>query len=86
MGVFNFFRKKPEKSNGAGNHKPQMADLQHNPLQVGDIVEALRYELGRCRVVQGDNGPEYESLETGQRVSWLRMIDAATQLQKVKKL
>ncbi len=63
-----------------------MADLAQQPLQIGDMVEALRYDLGKCRIVQGEKGPEYESLETGMRVSWLRMIDAATQLQKVKRV
>lgn len=87
MGLFDFFKKdktKIKKSEAA--NKPLMADMAQNPLYVGDTVEALRYEMGRCRLIEGPSGYEYESLETGVRVSWLRMIDAATQLQKVKKI
>ncbi len=85
MGLFDFFRKA-----GHGTAKPdpaiQMADLAHNALQEGDTVEALRYELGKCRVIKLEKGFEYESLETGQRISYLRMVDAITGLQKVKKI
>ncbi len=85
MGLFDFFRK---SGNGAPKADPtlQMADLFHNQLQEGDTVEAMRYDLGRCRVVRLEKGYEYESLETGQRVSYLRMVDAITGLQKVKKI
>jgi len=85
MGLFDFLKKNPEKKRNAAENKPLMADLEQNPLAVGDLVEALRYDLGKCRVVQGAAGYEYESLTTGERVSWLRMIDAASHLQKVKK-
>ncbi len=63
-----------------------MADLYNNPLQEGDTVEAMRYDLGRCKVVRAEKGFEYESIESGRRVSYLRMVDAITGLQKVKKL
>lgn len=86
MGLFDFLKKKQEKPSKKEENQPVIADLAQNPLQVGDEVEALRYNLGKCRLVQGPNGLEYESLETGERVSWLRMIDASTQLQKVKKI
>ncbi len=66
--------------------QPLMADLNQTPLREGDLVEVFRYELGTCRLVAGPNGPEYESVETGERISWLRMVDAATKLQKVKKI
>ncbi len=85
MGLFDFFKKNPEQSKKTSTPQPVMADLEHNPLQVGDVVEVLRYDLGKCRIVRTENGYDYESLLTGERVSWLRMIDAATQLQKVKK-
>jgi hypothetical protein len=86
MGLFDFFKKKQEKPSKKEENQPVMADLAQNPLQIGDVVEALRYNLGKCQLVQGPNGLEYESLETGERISWLRMIDASTQLQKVKKI
>ncbi len=85
MGLLDFFRKDKPASAGASK-LPVMADLGNNPLQEGDTVESLRYGLGKCRLVRVGGGYEYESLETGERVSWLRMVDAATQLQKVKKL
>jgi len=86
MGLFDFLKKNPEKKEKSVDPMPQMADLDENPLQDGDVVEVLRYDLGKCRLIQGEHGFEYESLTTGERVSWLRMIDAATQLQKVKKV
>lgn len=87
MGLFDFFKSQKDQSKKKEDvNKPILADLEQNPLQVGDIVEALRYDLGRSKLIEGPTGYEYESLETGIRVSWLRMIDAATQLQKVKKI
>ncbi|MDX1907861.1 MAG: hypothetical protein SF053_12580 [Bacteroidia bacterium] len=62
----------------------RFADLDGRLLHVGDEVTALRYALGQSRIVSTPEGPAYESLETGERVSWLRMIDAATGLQKVR--
>lgn len=85
MGLLDFFRKDSGKDKSVAAKPPLMADLGHNPLEEGDTVMSLRYDLGRCRVARTDTGYEYVS-ETGQRVSWLRMVDAATQLQKVKKL
>jgi hypothetical protein len=85
MGLFDFFKKSQSASDTVPN-PPMMADLEHNPLQAGDTVESLRYGLGKCRLLRAGESYEYESLETGERVSWLRMVDAATQLQKVKKL
>ena len=63
-----------------------MLDLDDNPLTAGDEVISLRYELGKCLIVQTEDGLEYESVETGERVSWVRMIDAATERQKVRKV
>jgi hypothetical protein len=83
--MFNFFKKKnkPEESK---TPPPQLADINQFPLQEGDMVEALRYDLGKCKLVRGEKGYVYESLATGEQVSWLRMVDAITQLQKVKKI
>ena len=75
-----FKRRKDAKS------QPQMLDLDDNPLAAGDEVMSLRYDLGKCTLVETEQGLEYESLETGERVSWVRMIDAATERQKVRKV
>lgn len=63
-----------------------MEDLDQNPLRKGDVVDALRYDLGKSRVIETEKGLAYESMETGKIVSWHLMVDAATELQKVKKL
>lgn len=70
------------------NKKPmiQLIDLNANPLNEGDVVLSLRYELGKCVIKTGDNGFEYESIDKGKRVNWTLMIDAATERQKVEKL
>jgi hypothetical protein len=80
--LFNLFKKKK----AGKNNFPPLADLDDNPLQEGDHVISLRYDLGECRIVKTESGIEYESIETGERVSWLRMIDAATEKQKVNKV
>ncbi|OFX83342.1 MAG: hypothetical protein A2W99_11960 [Bacteroidetes bacterium GWF2_33_16] len=76
--VFNLFKKKKKKV--------QLKDLNGNPLQVGDKVESLRYDLGISTLIETENGFEYESEATGQKVSYARMIDAATTFQKVRKI
>lgn len=76
--VFNLFKKKKKRV--------QLKDLNGNPLIAGDKVESLRYDLGICIIIETENGFEYESQSTGQKVHYARMIDAATTFQKVKKL
>ncbi len=66
--------------------EPVMSDLDSKPLKEGDIVESLRYDMGRSKVVMTEKGLGYESLETGKIISWHYMVDAATSMQKVKKL
>lgn len=81
--MFGLFKKKDK--NGSGT--PVLSDLNGNPLQEGDVVESLRYNMGKSKVITGDDGQVfYESLETGKQVSWALMVDAATNLQKVKKI
>lgn len=82
--MFKFFRR---NSNG-DSKKPalQFVDINGVPLSVGDKVESLRYDLGQCVIVPAETGYDYESLETGQRVSYLKMVDAATSFQKVRKI
>ena len=77
MGIF---KRKKAKS------KIQFADLEGQPLKEGDHVMSHRYDLGECRIVKTDSGMAYESLATGQQISYVKMIDAATGYQKVKRL
>jgi len=66
--------------------KKQLLDYDGKPIKVGDKVLSLRYELGECILVEGEKGIEYESIETGKRVSYAWMIDAHTENQKVRKI
>ena len=65
--------------------EPLMMDLDNKPLNEGDIVEVLRYDMGKSRVIMTEKGLGYESMENGKIVTWHYMVDAATSLQKVKK-
>ncbi|WP_246202928.1 hypothetical protein [Fulvivirga lutimaris] len=65
---------------------PQLTDIDDNPLVVGDLVDVLRYELGKCKLVVVEESYFYESIKSGEQVSWLKMIDASTDRQKVKKI
>ncbi|WKN41312.1 hypothetical protein [Tunicatimonas pelagia] len=78
--MFGFFKKKQT------THTPVLADLNNNPISEGDIVQSLRYDLGKCRVIATDKGLAYESMENGKQVSWHLMVDASTDLQKVQKV
>jgi hypothetical protein len=60
-------------------------DLEGNPLEDGDLVLSLRYEMGECKLVKTETGFEYQSTESDVKVSWIKMIDAATERQKVRK-
>ncbi|MGB3586313.1 MAG: hypothetical protein WBA23_07235 [Tunicatimonas sp.] len=77
--MFGLFKKKKTAP------APILADLNNESLQEGDIVQSLRYELGKCRVIATDKGLAYESLENGKQVGWHLMVDASTDLQKVRK-
>ena len=80
--MFGLFKRKKEKKKSS----PQLVDLNGNDLKEGDIVFSHRYEMGNSRIITGEQGIEYESLETKKRVSWVLMIDAATDRQKVEKI
>ena len=82
--MFNFFRKKPD--NGKTPPLPELYDLNDKQLEVGDKVESLRYELGKSELILENGQYYYQSLETGKKVIWLKMVDAITEKQKVKKL
>ena len=75
--MFQLFR----KNNKRKKRQPKLADLDGHPLKEGDVVESLRYEMGKCRIILEEEGYIYESLETGKRVSWAKMIDARDHLQ-----
>jgi len=76
--AFSLFKKKKRNK--------QLQDLSGAPLFTGDKVDCLRYEMGESVLLEGENGFEYESIKTGQKVSYAKMIDAATSFQKVRKL
>jgi len=61
-------------------------DFDGQPLKEGDVVMSLRYELGECRIIMTENGYAYESVKTGEKVNYAKMIDAGTGYQKVRKL
>jgi hypothetical protein len=61
-------------------------DFEGQPLKEGDIVMSLRYDLGECRIIMTETGYAYESLATGEKVHYAKMIDAGTGYQKVRKL
>lgn len=68
------------------NKRKQLQDLNGTPLFSGEKVDCLRYDMGESILLEGENGFEYESVKTGQKVSFAKMIDAATSFQKVRKL
>jgi len=74
---FRFFNNKKKKP---------LQDINGNVIVPGDKVDCLRYEMGECMLIECENGYEYESLQTGNKVSYAKMIDAATGFQKVRKL
>ena len=78
--MFGLFKKQEKQK------QPNLSDLDDKPLQPGDLVMSLRYDLGKCKIVEEDGAYFYQSLESGEKVSWLKMIDAATENQKVRKL
>ena len=52
----------------------------------GDLVDCLRYDMGKCKLILEGTEWFYESVETGERVSYVKMIDAITTKQKVRKI
>ncbi len=73
-------------SRKSGRSKLRFVDIEGQELKEGDKVLSYRYDLGECRILTTDQGMVYESLATGQQVSYVKMIDAATGYQKVRKL
>jgi hypothetical protein len=67
-------------------NKLQFVDFEGQPLKEGDTVMSMRYDLGECRIIKTEQGMVYESLSSGQQVSYVKMIDASTGYQKVRKI
>ena len=76
--MFGLFKKKPKEK-----QPPQLLDLNNNPIKEGDTVTSLRYEMGTCKVVLEGLEYFYVSEKTGEKVSYVRMVDAITENQKV---
>jgi hypothetical protein len=76
--MFGLFKKKSKEK-----QPPKLLDLNGNPIVEGSIVTSLRYDLGECKVVLEDLVYYYESVETSERISSARMVDAITENQKV---
>ena len=74
------FKRKQKKN------KLKFYDFEGQPLKEGDIVISLRYHLDECRIIMTETGYAYESLKTGEKVNYAKMIDAGTGYQKVRKL
>ena len=78
--MLKFFKKKPKEK-----QPPEIQDIDGVPIMAGDVVECHRYELGRSKVELEGVQYFYVSEATGQKVSYVKMIDAITGNQKVKK-
>ncbi|PIQ50098.1 MAG: hypothetical protein COW03_01165 [Cytophagales bacterium CG12_big_fil_rev_8_21_14_0_65_40_12] len=76
--MFGLFKKKPKEK-----QPPKLLDLNGNPIVEGSIVTSLRYDLGDCKVELEGLDYFYVSIEKGERVSYVRMVDAITENQKV---
>lgn len=79
--MFGLFKKKKKEKVA-----PTLTDISGEPLMEGDRVEVLRYDLGECTLTLDGQHYYYESVATGQKVSYAKMIDASTEQQKVKKI
>ena len=80
MPVFGFSKK------GEKNSDIPMVDIDGNALKAGDEVISLRYGPGRSLMQIIDGEYYYESLETHEKIGWVRMVDAITRRQKGSKV
>lgn len=76
--MFGLFKKKPKEPTA-----PKLLDLNANPIVEGAVVKSLRYDLGECTVELEGIEYFYVSKESGERVSYTKMVDAITENQKV---
>jgi len=79
--MISLFKKKPKEK-----QPPELFDIDSVPILEGDTVEAFRYELGTCKVELEELQYFYISKATNQKVSYVKMVDAITGNQKVKKV
>lgn len=79
--MFGIFKKKPKEK-----PLPQLLDIDGNQLAEGDTVECLRYDMGESKITLEGRQFFYESVKTGKKISYVKMIDAVTENQKVKKI
>lgn len=64
----------------------KLVDIDSKPLTNGDKVNSLRYGLEECILHVTDTEIYYESVNSGERVSYTKMVDATTECQKVRKI
>ena len=79
--MFKLFKKKSKEK-----LPPQLLDEEGQPILEGDEVIAHRYDLGKCKVELEGRQFFYVSNHSGQRISYVKMIDAITGNQKVRKV
>lgn len=79
--MIKFFKKKPKEK-----QPPQLLDMEGHSIMAGDQVISHRYELGTCDVVLEGLQFFYVSQVSGQKVSYVKMVDAITGNQKVRKV
>ena len=79
--MLRFLKKKPKEKS-----PPELFDIEGQPIHEGDTVIAQRYELGKCKVELEELQFFYVSLHSENKVSYVKMIDAITGNQKVKKV
>ena len=60
-----------------------LEDLNGSPLADGSRVKSLRYELETCTLKKDGEDWVYISDKTGEKVSFIKMVDASTKRQKV---
>ena len=77
--MFKLFRRNKKK-------KLSLVDIEGLPIEFGDRVESLRYDLGTCELIKKEEGIFYRSIETQEEVSFAKMIDAHTKRQKVRRI
>jgi len=75
--MFNIFKKKPKEP-----EIPKIYDMNGAEIAVGAKVNCLRYDLGECSV-ELEGRQYFYVAASGQRVSYVKMIDASTKNQKV---
>lgn len=78
--MFKFFKKGKESGQVL-----QMADIDGKPLKEGDLVDSLRYDMGKCRLVKTPQGLVYRSVDSDLEIHWSKMVDASSKNQKVRK-